>query len=80
MNKQEIENKVLKIITEQMGINPGSVELKTSRKDIGSDSLDDIEMIMALEEEFAIDLDDAVAERIQTVQDAADVISEAMSA
>lgn len=75
VNKQEIEKETLKIVTEQMGMPAGDVGMETSREEIGADSLDDIEMIMAIEERFEIEIADLDAERIRTVQDAADVVA-----
>lgn len=75
MNKQEIEKEVLKIIVEQMGMDAFVADMETTKEEIGADSLDDIEMIMALEERFEIEIDDAHAEHIRTIQDAADVVA-----
>jgi len=60
-----IIDKVTRVIAEQMGINPDDISILTPqfRDELGMDSLDDIEMVMALEEEFERDITDADAER-----------------
>lgn len=71
-----IENKVKKIIVDQLGIAEEEVVPKaTFVDDLGADSLDTVEMVMAFEEEFGIDIPDEDAEKIRTVQDAIDYIS-----
>jgi acyl carrier protein len=66
-----IEPRVMKIVAEQLGVPESDVRL-TSRfvKDLKADSLDVVELIMAMEEEFGIEIPDADAERISTVGDA----------
>lgn len=71
-----IENKVKKIIVDQLGVTEEEVVPKaTFVEDLGADSLDTVEMVMAFEEEFGIDIPDEDAEKIRTVQDAIDYIS-----
>lgn len=71
-----IENKVKKIIVDQLGVTEEEVVPKASFvEDLGADSLDTVEMVMAFEEEFGIDIPDEDAEKIRTVQDAIDYIS-----
>jgi acyl carrier protein len=71
-----IENRVKKIIIEQLGVKEEEVVNEASFvDDLGADSLDNVELVMALEEEFEIEIPDEVAERITTVQDAIDHIS-----
>jgi acyl carrier protein len=74
----EIEEKVRKIICEQLDVPEEDVVLSASFvDDLGADSLDQVELIMAMEEEFDISIPDEDAETIATVQDAIDYIVKA---
>ena len=74
----EIYNKVKKIIVEQLGSEDADVSLESSFiEDLGADSLDIVELIMALEEEFNIEIPDSEAEKITSVKDAVDFIKNA---
>ncbi|MBK7842603.1 MAG: acyl carrier protein [Bdellovibrionales bacterium] len=65
-----IEPKVKKIIEEQLGVDPERVKLEASFiDDLGADSLDIVELVMAMEEEFEIEIPDEDAEKLKTVQD-----------
>jgi acyl carrier protein len=67
----EIEERVKKIIVDQLGVNATEVTLEASFvEDLGADSLDTVELVMALEEEFGIEIPDEQAEKIVTVKDA----------
>ncbi len=67
--------KVKKIISEQLGVPEGDVKPEASFvNDLGADSLDTVELVMALEEEFGIEIPDEDAEKIATVQNAIDYI------
>jgi acyl carrier protein len=69
------ENKVKKIIVDQLGVAEDEVTPQASFvDDLGADSLDTVEMVMAFEEEFTIEIPDEDAEKIRTVQDAIDYI------
>ncbi|MEE8574257.1 MAG: acyl carrier protein [Thermodesulfobacteriota bacterium] len=69
------ENKVKKIIVEQLGVSEEEVTKPASFvDDLGADSLDTVEMVMAFEEEFSIEIPDEDAEGIKTVQDAIEYI------
>lgn len=71
-----IEARVKKIIIEQMGIKEEQVTNEASFvEDLGADSLDTVELVMALEEEFEIEIPDEDAEKITTVQQAIDYIA-----
>jgi len=71
----EVDAKVKKIISEQLGVPEGDVKPEASFvNDLGADSLDTVELVMALEEEFGIEIPDEDAEKIATVQNAIDYI------
>ena len=72
-----IEEKVQKIVAEKLSVEPEEVIAKASFvDDLGADSLDLVELIMAMEEEFDIEIPDEEAEKIRTVQDAVDYIKQ----
>lgn len=71
----EIFDKVREIIVEQLGINPDEVILEASFvDDLGADSLDVVELVMAFEEEFDLKIPDEDAEKISTVADTVEYI------
>jgi acyl carrier protein len=68
---QSIEEKVKGIIVEQLGVDPEEVNMEASFvNDLGADSLDTVELVMALEESFKIEISDEEAEKIHSVGDA----------
>ena len=72
---KEIIEKVKQIISEQLGVEESEVTPSASFiDDLGADSLDTVELVMALEEAFDIEIPDEDAEKIRTVQDAIDYI------
>ena len=72
-----IEERVKKIVVEQLGVKEEEVTPNASFvDDLGADSLDTVELVMALEEEFEIEIPDEDAEKITTVQQAIDYINE----
>ena len=74
----DIENRVKKIVVEHLGIDEGKVvETASFIDDLGADSLDTVELVMAFEEEFEIEIPDEEAEKIATVQDAISYIESA---
>jgi acyl carrier protein len=73
----EILERVKKIVVEHLDVEPEKVTDKASFiDDLGADSLDNVELVMAFEEEFDIEIPDDAAEHIQTVGDAVKFISE----
>ena len=71
-----IDERVKKIIVEQLGVNESEVKNEASFvDDLGADSLDTVELVMALEEEFDCEIPDEEAEKITTVQQAIDYIN-----
>ena len=73
-----VEERVKKIVVEQLGVKEEEVTAEASFvDDLGADSLDTVELVMALEEEFEIDIPDEAAEKISTVQSAVDFIVDA---
>ena len=75
-----IEERVKNIIVEQLGVDAGQVSLKTSFvEDLGADSLDTVELVMAFEEEFDIEIADEDAEKMTTVGDAITHLTEQLS-
>ena len=77
METEEIFEKVKTVIVEQLGIDEESVKMDSSfLDDLGADSLDIEEFIMALEEEFGLEIPDEDVEKIVTVKDVVEYISE----
>ena len=77
MSSEEIFEKVKGVIVEQLGVAEGNITMKASFiDDLGADSLDIVELIMALEEEFDIEIPDSDAEKVVTVGDVVDYIKE----
>jgi acyl carrier protein len=75
----DVVEKIKKIISEQLDVLEDTVILTASFvDDLGADSLDQVELIMAMEEEFDITIPDEDAEKIATVQDAIDYINKAL--
>jgi acyl carrier protein len=70
MSDNSIEDKVKSIIVEQLGVNEEQVVTDAKFiEDLGADSLDTVELVMAFEEEFSIEVPDEEAEKLQTVGD-----------
>jgi acyl carrier protein len=75
MTMADVDAKVKKIISEQLGVPEADVKPEASFvNDLGADSLDTVELVMALEEEFGIEIPDEDAEKIGTVQNAIEYI------
>jgi len=77
--EKTVERRVIEIIVEQLGVSEEEVTIEASFiDDLGADSLDLVELIMAMEEEFGVEISDEDAEKIQTVQDVVNYINEHM--
>ncbi len=75
-----VSERVVNIVAEQLGVSKDQVQNETSFvNDLGADSLDTVELVMELEEEFDINIPDDVAEKIQTVGQAIDHIEKAIA-
>ncbi|MBK9217974.1 MAG: acyl carrier protein [Uliginosibacterium sp.] len=73
---ENIVQRVRKIVAEQLGANEADIKNESSFvDDLGADSLDTVELVMALEEEFECEIPDEEAEKITTVQQAIDYVS-----
>ncbi|MBX7097846.1 MAG: acyl carrier protein [Myxococcaceae bacterium] len=76
MTATNIEAKVKSIIADQLGVSEDKVKLESSFiEDLGADSLDIVELVMAMEEEFEVSIPDEEAENIKTVGDAINYIN-----
>lgn len=77
MSTEEVFEKVKSIIVEQLGVADTSVEMDSSFiDDLGADSLDIVELVMALEEEFDMEIPDSDAEKVVSVGDVVEYIKE----
>lgn len=78
-NTSEIETRVKKIVVEQLGVKDDEITADASFvDDLGADSLDTVELVMALEEEFETEIPDEDAEKIVTIKDAVSYIVDRM--
>ena len=74
-NPMSVEDRVKSIIVEQLGVDADEVQPEASFvEDLGADSLDTVELIMAFEEEFGVEISDDEAEKIRKVKDAVEYI------
>jgi acyl carrier protein len=77
MAEKSIADRVKEIIVEQLGVNPDQVTSEAKFiEDLGADSLDTVELVMAFEEEFGAEIPDEDAEKLQTVGDVTKYIEE----
>lgn len=75
MSEKSIEDRVKDIIVDQLGVNADQVTLEAKFiEDLGADSLDTVELVMAFEEEFEIEVPDEEAEKLQSVGDVVNYI------
>ena len=78
---ENIEQAVKKIIAEQLGVNEAEIKNESSFvDDLGADSLDTVELVMALEEAFEIEIPDEAAEKMQKVSDAIQYLKDNLAA
>jgi acyl carrier protein len=76
MTTANVEQKVKNIIADQLGVGEDEIKATSSFiEDLGADSLDIVELVMAMEEEFEVEIPDEEAENIKTVQDAVNYIT-----
>ncbi|BAZ05973.1 acyl carrier protein [Calothrix sp. NIES-3974] len=81
MSQTEIFEKVKKIVADQLSVEADTINPQSHfANDLGADSLDTVELVMALEEEFDIEIPDEAAEKITTVQEAVDYINNKVAA
>lgn len=81
MSQQDIFDRVQKIVAEQLGVDAAEVVPQANfATDLGADSLDTVELVMALEEEFDIEIPDDAAEKMMTVQEAVNYINDKVAA
>ena len=69
-----MENKIKKIIVDVLGGLPSQLTLETEIENLGADELDEVEIIMALEQEFLVEIPDTEAEKLKTVGDIIELI------
>ncbi len=73
---ESVEQRVKRIVAEQLGVNEADIKIEsTFVDDLGADSLDTVELVMALEEEFECEIPDEEAEKITSVKQAIDYVS-----
>ncbi len=81
MSEKSVEEKVRDIIVDQLGVNAEQVVLGARFiEDLGADSLDTVELVMAFEEEFSIEVPDEEAEKLQSVGDVVKYVEESTAA
>ena len=81
MPADDILDRVRKVVVEQLTVEPDDVRPESSfQDDLGADSLDLVELMMGMEEEFGIKIDDEAAQSIRTVQDAIKFIKQQLAA
>ncbi len=79
-DRSDVQSKVIAIIVEQLGIEEAEVKEESNFiDDLGADSLDTVELVMAFEEEFDLEIPDEEAEKITTVKDAIDHVAAALA-
>ena len=79
--EEEIKERVIKIVSEQMGVDKSEITMETSFvNDLNADSLDTVELVMEFEDEFELSIPDEEAEKIQTIGHAVEHISKAQAA
>lgn len=80
ITKEEVYEKVKKVVADQLGVNEDEVSEDASyTEDLGADSLDTVELVMALEEEFSTEIADEEAEKLTTVGKTVDYVLKSLS-
>lgn len=80
MTQETVFSRIQKTLVQQLNVNADEVTPQAElMRDLGADSLDHVECVMALEEEFGIEIDDDEAEKIRTVQDAINSVEKRLS-
>lgn len=79
MERHDIQNKVVDIVAEVLNIDKSSIKPESKFEDLGADSLDTLQIIVKLEEQFDIEIDDEKAAQITTIQQTVDNISKLLS-
>lgn len=80
MNEQEVYEKIKAVVVEQLGVSEDEVTKTASFiDDLGADSLDSVELVMALEEEFGTEISDEDSEKLKTVDDTIEYIKKGIS-
>jgi acyl carrier protein len=77
MNHQEILDKVVELVSENLEVDESEITEETTFDDLGADSFDKLELVTAFEDEFELTLDDETLEKIQTIGDAVEAIAAA---
>jgi len=76
----DIEQRIKRIIVDQLGVKPEQVTITADLvRDLGVDSLDTVELVMAIEEEFGFEIQDEAAERLKTVGDIVDYVNKKLA-
>jgi acyl carrier protein len=73
---KDTADKVIAVIVEKLDIDPSIIQMNSTLQDLGADSLDMVEIIMKVEEEFNIEINDEAAERLHNVQDVINYVHE----
>jgi len=74
----DVFDKIKEIVVEQLNVEPEDVKMETTFEDLNADSLDVVELVMALEEEFDMEISDEQAENIKSIGDAVEFIKKAI--
>jgi len=72
--EKELIKKIIQVVTTQLGLPKGKVSLESTKDSLDMDSLDNIEMIMAIEEAFSVEVPDAEWEKVDSVQNVLDLV------
>jgi len=81
MENANVEARVKEVVVEQLGVDPAEVVAKANLfNDLGMDSLDNVELVMSIEEEFGIEIDDEAAAKFVTVNDITEHVKTALAA